>query len=165
MAWVENFLNRLMNRQGSVLVDVPEEKQKAGYGRSAELIVDGPGGGVFSLWFCEQGVRPKPENVEIKNQVYMTEETLLDLITPDLELDSLIEAIEKKGGIMEEAIPSLYPRLDFRTALANGLITISGEVADVDSEYWSRILENVLLRIAFPIVVKGLLRKAEKKEG
>lgn len=165
MAWVENFLNRLMNRQGSVLFDVPEEKKKAGYGRAAELIVDGPGGGVFSLWFCEQGVRPKPENVEIKNQVYMTEETLLDLITPDLELDKLIEAIEKKGGIIEEAIPSLYPRLDFRTALANGLITISGDVADVDSEEWSRILENVLLRIAFPIVVKGLLRKAEEKEG
>lgn len=161
MGWVTNFFNRAMAIQENVLFDFPEDKRMAGYGRAAEVIIDGPQGGVFELWFCEQGVRPKPQDVEIKNQVYMTEETLLDMITPDLDLDSLVDLIEREGSI-EKAILRLYPRLDFRSALANGLVTVGGEMSDVDSEEWSRILENVLLKIAFPIVIKGLLKKGVK---
>lgn len=161
MGWVANFLNRAMAIQENILYDFPEEKRKAGYGRSAQLIIDGPGGGEFALWFCEQGVKPKPEGVEIKNQVYMTEETLLDLITPDVTLDRLVATIEKEG--LDNAVPHFYPRLNFRTALANGLVTIGGDTSDIDSEEWSRILENVLLRIAFPIVIKGLLKKTKKR--
>ena len=162
MAWVENFINRLVAMQHNVLQDFPEEKRKAGYGRAAQLIVKGPEGGGFDLWFCEQGVRPKPEEVEIKNVVYMTEETLMDMITPDVDVYAIVAIIEKEGSL-EKAVLSLYPRLDFRTALANGLVTISGDTSDVDSEEWSRILENVLLKLAFPIVVRGLLKK--QKEG
>lgn len=162
MGWVANFLNRIMAIQGNILYDYPEEKKEVGYGRAAELIIDGPEGGVFELWFCEEGVRPKPPGVEIKNEVYMSEETLLDLITPDLDLDSLVKVIEREGTI-EDAVTHLYPRLDFRTGLANGLVTVGGEMSDVDSEEWSRILENVLLKIAFPIVIKGLLRKAQRR--
>lgn len=161
MAWVANFLNRLMAVQYNVLYDVSEERRKAGYGRAAQVIVKGPAGGIFNLWFCEQGVRPKPESVKIKNVVYMTDDTLLDMITPDLDLDTLISVIEREGSI-DNAAAYLYPRLDFRTAVANNLVTISGDRSDVDSEEWARILENVLLKIAFPIVIRGLLKKGQR---
>ena len=162
MTWVANFLSRVMAIQENVLHDIPEERRRAGYGRAAEVIVQGPGGGVFELWFCEEGVRPKPENVKIKNQVYMTEDTFLDMLSPDVDLDDLIDIIEREGGI-EKAVVRLYPRLDFRTAVANGLVTIGGDTSDVDSEEWARIMENVLLKIAFPIVIRGLLKKAKPK--
>jgi len=161
MAWVANFLNRLMAIQENILYDFPEEKRQAGYGRAAQLIVKGPGGGKFDLWFCEQGVRPKPEGVKVKNTVYMTEDTLLDMVSPDIDLDDLVNIIEKEGGI-DKAISRLRPRLHFRTAVANGLVVVSGSTSDVDSEEWARILDNVVNKIAFPIVIKGLLKRKAK---
>lgn len=161
MGWVKNFIDGAMKLQGNVLPDYSENKRKAGYGRSARLIIDGEEGGVFDLWFCEEGVRPKPEGVVIKNTVYMKEDTLLNLITPDIDLDILVETIDKEGGL-EKALSKMLPRLDFKTAYANDLIIVSGENSDVDSEEWARILENVLMKIAFPIVVKGLLRRKAK---
>lgn len=158
MSWVHNFFKRAMAIQENVLYDFSQEKREAGYGRAARILVGGPEGGVFDLWFCEQGVRPKPENVEIKNIVYMTEDTLLDLITPNVDLDVLAEKVEREGGL-GNALTRIYPRLDFRTALANDLVVVSGETSDIDSEEWSRIIEAFLLKIAFPIIVKGLLRK------
>jgi len=101
---------------------------------------------------------PKPPDVEIKNTVYMREETFLDLITPNVDTDSLVALIEKEGGI-EAALYRLYPRLDFRTALANRLIIIDGDRPDVDSEEWAQIIEKFLLKIAFPIVVRGLVKR------
>lgn len=161
MSWVHNFFKRAMAIQMNVLYDFPEEKRQAGYGRAAKIIVQGPEGGVFDLWFCEQGVKPKPENVEIKNTVVMTEDTLLDLITPNLGINDLLEKVDREG--LEKALTRIYPRLDFRTAIANGLVVVDGETSDIDSEEWSRIIENVLLKIAFPIVVKALLRKMSKE--
>ncbi len=161
MSWVHNFFKRAMAIQMNVLYDFSEEKRQAGYGRAARVIIDGPGGDIFDLWFCEQGVKPKPENVEIKNTVYMTEDTLLNLITPDVDLDILFEMVDKEG--LENVLTRIYPRLDFRTAIANDLVVVSGETSDIDSEEWSRIIENVILKIAFPIVLKGLLRKMSKE--
>jgi hypothetical protein len=161
MGWVANFVDKLMAAQDSVLAEVAEETKKQGYGRAARVIVDGPQGGIFELWFCEQGVRPKPPNVQIKNTVYLTEDTLLDLITPNIKIDELVNLIETHG--LAKTMPKLLPRLDFRTALANGSIKVSGDHSDVDSEEWSQILDKVLLRVAFPIVVQGLLRKAKTR--
>lgn len=164
MGWVKNFLDRAIGIQSSVLYDLPEEKRKQGYGRAAKLIVGGPGGGIFELWFCEEGVKPKPPRVAIKNTVYMTEETLLDCITPSVDTDTLVALIEREGGI-EGAIYRLYPRLNFRTALANRLITIDGEKPDVDSEEWAQIIEKFLLKIAFPMVIRGLMKKKGKSDA
>ena len=93
----------------------------------------------------------------------MTEETLLDLITPNVDTDTLVALIKKEGGI-ESALYRFYPRLDFRTALANKLITIDGDRPDVDSEEWAQIMEKFLLKIAFPIVVRGLVKKARRRK-
>lgn len=161
MAWVENFLKRCMSLQSSVLYDFPEEKRRQGYGRATKLIVDGPGGGVFELWFCENGIQPKPEGVAIRNPVYMKEETLLNLITPNIDLETLVSLVEKAGSI-ENITLQLYPRLDIRTALANRLVVVGGDKPDIDSEEWAQILEKFLLKIAFPIVVRALLIKAKK---
>ena len=159
--WVENFLSRLMAIQSDVICDIPEEKRKEGYGRAAKMIIDGPGGGIFDLWFTESGIEEKPPDVPIKTSVYMSDDTLLNLITPEADLDTLVSLIDKEGGI-DKVIPQLYPRLDFRTALANRLITVSGDKPDVDSEEWAQIIERVLLKIAFPIVVRGILRRAKR---
>lgn len=159
--WVKNFLDRLMTIQSDVIYDIPEEKRKEGYGRAAKMIIDGPEGGIFDLWFTESGVQEKPPDVSIKTSVYMTETTLLNLITPDADLDTLVSLIDKEGGI-DKAVPQLYPRLDFRTALANRLITVSGDKPDVDSEEWAQIIERVLLKIAFPLVIRGVMRRARK---
>ncbi|MBA7657081.1 hypothetical protein ES703_65011 [subsurface metagenome] len=162
MGWVKNFLGRLISVQNDVLHDIPEEKRKEGYGRAAKMIIDGPEGGIFDLWFTESGIQEKPPDVPIKTSVYMSDDTLLALITPDADLDTLVSLIDKEGGI-DKVIPQLYPRLDFRTALANRLITVSGDKPDVDSEEWAQIIEKVLLKIAFPIVVRGILRKRREK--
>lgn len=158
MSWVKNFLDRCMSTQPKILYDFPEEKRREGYGRAAKLIIDGPQGGIFEIWFCEEGIQPKPAEVVIKNTVYMSEDTLLNLITPNVDTDTLVALIEKTGGI-ERAIPQLYPRLDFRTAFANRLISIDGDRSDVDSEEWAQIIDKFLLKIAFPIVVRGLVKK------
>jgi hypothetical protein len=160
--WVANFFQRVMEMQNSVLVSVSDDKKKKGYGRAAKIIVDGPGGDIIDVWFCEQGLKPKPPDVEIKNTIYMTKDTLLDLITPDVELDELVRRVEKEG--LKSALMSLFPRLDFRTAYANGYITVSGGTQDVDTEEWAQILDHVLLKIAFPIVVDGMLAKLKAQE-
>lgn len=160
--WVKNFLDRLITIQTDVLYDIPEEKRQQGYGRAAKLIIDGPEGGVFDLWFSESGVQEKPPDMPTKTSVYMSEDTLLNLITPDVDSEALVGLVEKSGGI-SEAIPQLYSRLDFRTGLANNLIVVSGDKPDVDSEEWAQIIEKVLLKIAFPIVVRGILRKTKTK--
>lgn len=162
MPWVQNFINRCISVQQGVLYDFPEEKRRQGYGRAGKLIVDGPNGGIFELWFTERGIEPKPEGVPIKNTIYMTEATLLDLITPDVDLDTLVGFVEKTGSI-ENATFQLYPRLDFRTALANSLVVVSGDKPDVGSEEWAQIIEKFLLKIAFPIVIRGLVKKGRGK--
>lgn len=164
MSWVENFLDHCMRIQSSILQDIPEEKREQGYGRAAKLIVDGPGGCIRELWFSEAGIGPKPKNVLLKNTIYMTVDTLLNLITPDIDLDTLVSLIEKAGGI-ESITYQLYPRLDFRTALAHGLVIVSGDTADVDSEEFAQIIENFLLKIAFPMVIRGLLKSRRVKSG
>lgn len=165
MGWVKNFLDSLLGAQDEVVGMVSETKRQEGYGRAAELIVDGPEGGVFPLWFCETGVQPKPETVPIKNTVYLTEDCLLDLITPDLkgldlDVDSLRQLVAREG--MDRVAMKLYPRLDFRTAYANGLIRVSGDKSDVDSEEWARLIEHALVKIGFPIVIRGMMRKRKK---
>ncbi len=164
MSWVKNFFDRLLSIQGNALYEFPEEKRQQGYGRAAKMIIDGPEGGIFNLWFTEAGLQEKPPDVPIKTEVYMLEDTLLNLITPDVDLDTLVALIEKESSI-EKVITQLYPRLDFRTGLANRLITVSGDKPDVDSEEWAQLIETVLLKIAFPIVVRGMLRTGRKKNA
>lgn len=176
MSWVKNFLDRVMSIQSNVLYDFPEERRRQGYGRAAKMIIDGSGGGIFELWFTEKGMQPKPKDVPVKNTVYMTEDTLLNLITPDLSslevrgvnseviktgLEVLVDLVEERG--IEAVIPQLFPRLDFRTAVANRLITVGGDKADVDSEEWAQIIDKFLLKISFPLVVRSMLREGRKK--
>lgn len=161
MGWVANFVDSLMASQGNILPDIAEEKKKAGYGRAARLIIDGPGGGVFDLAFTPQGLRPKPADLQIKNTIYLTEDTLLDLVTPNIDLHALVELIESQG--FDQSMAKLLPRLDFRTAYANGLIRVGGDKSSVDAEEWSQLLDRVLLKVAFPIVVRGILRKVQRR--
>jgi hypothetical protein len=67
---------------------------------------------------------------------------------------------------MDKAIGKLRPRLDPRTAFANRLIIMDGDNPDIDSEMWSQIWERFIYGVAFPIVVKTMLRgKRQEKMG
>ena len=154
--WFSNFLVKAMNIQEIALADVPEEKKAQGYGRAAQLIIDGCG--IYEIAFTKRGLVPKPEDIEIKNAIYASEETMLDLITPDIDVDDLQRMIKAKG--MDYALSRLHPRLNFRAAIANHLITFDGERPDVDSEEWSQIIDRFLNKIAFPFVVRSLVKHA-----
>ena len=160
--WTERLLKTLMDKQVNVLSTYTEEKRLQGFGRAAKVIIDGSGGGVFDLWFCEDGVRLKPPDVPVKNIVYLTENTLFNLVTPEVDLGELVKMVEREG--IEKAAAGMHPRLSFREALANGSIRISGNKADVDSEEISQILEQVVLKLAFPLVIQGMLRTTQKKK-
>ncbi|MDO9333787.1 MAG: hypothetical protein Q7T57_04620 [Dehalococcoidales bacterium] len=160
--WTERLLKTLMDKQVNVLATYAEEKRVLGYGRAAKVIIDGAGGGVFDLMFAETGICLKPPDVPVKNIVYLTENTLFNLVTPEVDLGELVKMVERDG--IEKAAVGLHPRLSFREALANGSIRISGDKADVDSEELAQILEKVVLTLAFPVVIQGILRTTQKKK-
>jgi hypothetical protein len=157
-SWVANFIDGCKTLQKGVLLEFPEQKRREAHGRAAKLIIDGPQGGVWELWFTnDAGIADKPADVPIKNTIYMREDTLLDLITPDVDIETLVQIIEQEG--LATAIYRLRPRLNFRTALANRLVTVDGEKPDVDSEEWAQIIEKFLTKIAFPMVIEAMLKK------
>ena len=162
MTWVENFFAAAERLQTTALYNFSEEVRRRGYGRAAKIIVDGANGGIFYRWFCEDGLRPKPDDVPVRNTVYLTEDTLLDLITPDVKLDALVALVEKEGSI-ERALLRLHPRLDIRTAVAHRLFVVDGDTPDIDSELWAQIYEKFLLKIAFPMAVRAMLAKGKKE--
>lgn len=162
--WVENFLNACINQQSKVINEVPIEKREAGYGRASKLIIDGPHGAIMDLWFCKDGIQRKPDGIPLKNTVYMKEDTFLDLTVPDIDIDDLRGRIQQ-GKTLEQLSNSLFARLDFRTAMANGLIAISGEKADYDSEEWAQLLETFLTKIAFPFMLRTKLSQEVKKNA
>ncbi len=164
VSWVQNLLNTILEGQGEFLKLYPEQRLQEGYGRAAQVIVEGPGGGVFDYCFTSQGLVPKPPEVPVKNTVWMTEDTLLDLITPDITTDELTQLVRQSS--VETAALHLNPRLEFRTALAYGLVVVGGEKSDVDTEEWARLLESIIIKKAFPVVIRSLMSKAkEKKRG
>lgn len=160
MSWVADFFEQVQKAQANILSDFSEEERKKGYGFAAKVIVDGPNGGVFNFWFCEQGIRPKPADIPIRNVIYLTEDTLLDLITPDISFSELLKLVEREG--VEKAAYYIRPRLSIRQALANRLIRVSGEKADIDTEVWSQILDKTEKRIFLPIAIRGIVRKMRR---
>ena len=163
--WVANFFRGGMRLQKNILYDFPESERMKGYGYAAKVIIDGPGGGIFLLWFNEeQGIAPKPASVPIRNTLYGTTESLLDIITPDIKLEELVALIEREGTL-DRAIVRLRPRLDPRTAFANGLFWMADGNPDIDSEMWSKIWERFIYGIAFPLTVRTLLKKAKPRRS
>jgi len=153
---IEYFFKGLMKLQKNVLYEFPEEERARGYGRAAQVIIDGENGGIFLLWFCESGIQPKPEDVEIRNEIYTKEGTLWDLVTPDVKLDALV-ALVKEEGTLQRALYRLRPRLYITTAFANRLVSVSGDNPDIDSEAWRQIMDRSLVKVAFPITAEAIL--------
>lgn len=155
---IEYFFKGVMKLQKNVLYEFPEGQRAKGYGRAARAIIDGENGGIFLLWFCENGIEPKPEDVAIRNEIYMKESTLWDLVTPDVKLDALVALIKEEGSL-QRALYRLRPRLYITTAFANRLISVGGDNPDIDSEAWAQIIDKSLIKVAFPITVEALLSK------
>lgn len=160
--WVAQLLDGCMATQGKILAEFSEKDRKAGYGFACNFIVDGPGGGSFFLWFCESGLQPKPEDVPLRNVVYVKEDDLLDIVTPNLDdfggVSGFMRIAEEQGA--EAVIQKLQPRLHPRKAFANDKILIEGDKPDIDAEMWAKVFDKVLYEMAFPIVVRGLVNQA-----
>jgi hypothetical protein len=162
MGWVANFINSAISMQSKVLFQFPESERAKGYGYAAKFIVEGPEGGVFYLWFSDKGIGYKPDNIPVRNELYCNEDTLLDIITPKITAEELVDLI-KKEGTKEKAIPRLRPRLEIRSAFAHGDIWMPGNNPDIDTEMWSQIWEKFVYGIAFPLVIENMLRKRVRK--
>lgn len=162
--WFADTLRGFMGLQGRMLGQFTEEERQRAYGFACRLIVDGPGGGIFLLWFCQKGIQPKPLDVPVRNQVYIPEQTVFDMINPELEslggLEGLADLIDHEG--MANALLKLRPRLPIQKAISNQEIIFDGERPDIDQEMWARIFDN-MLKIVFPMVVRGLYALAKKK--
>lgn len=176
--WVARLLRACMASQSKLLDKFPEVERKKGYGFACQLVVNGEGGGVFDLWFCDQGLQPKPPEVPLRNTVTISTDTLFDLITPDVSelmwhrkneehrgLAALAKMTEgmTDADVESKVLPRLRSRLHFRRAVANQLIEFGGEKPDIDSEMWSVIFDKVIYELAFPIVIKGLISQGKKQ--
>ncbi len=175
---IAQLLDKVLKSQGDVLNRVPEERRKQAYGRAATVVIDGPNGGQFDLWFTEEGIAPKPKDVETKNRVWMTEDTFWDCITPDISkierrtpdgtvratgMQVLAEALEKdrrEGSeyVTKYLLPKLMPRLDFRYAMSKQLIVVEGEMSAYDSEEWAQAIEGLVLGKIFPIMARAMVQ-------
>lgn len=172
--WVASLLRGCMASQNKLLDKFPETERQKGYGFACQLVISGEGGGVFDLWFCENGLQPKPPSVPLRNTVTLPSETLFDLVTPDVSslvyrcdneehrgLAALAKMTEVDGE--DKVLPRLRPRLSLRKAVANQLIEFGGGKPDIDSEMWSSIFDKVIYELAFPIVIKGLIKQGKKQ--
>lgn len=122
--FIKGFLDYFMLEQDRyremVLKDVLPEKRKAARGRSAKLMIDGPGGGIFYLRLS-LGERvewlPEDKRDNIRNTLYMPDTTFFYLLI----------------GVM-----------DPREAYANGEFRFSGDTAPYDVEEILRLFDHVV---------------------
>ncbi len=180
--WVCKQIVHIMGKQDSVLGMFSEDERRKGYGFVCRVIIQGDGGGIFDLWFCEHGIQPKPAEVRLedslRNIIKMHSDTLYKMLAPDLDdfkvnwhgaelagMEALSTLLEDKGEEAIRAIVSgLKPMLPPRSAYASGLISISGEQPDIDSEMWAKVFDAAFPRVLESLVVESLL-KASKKKG
>lgn len=161
MGWVKDLIDSAILSQKAVLFEFSEEKRAEAYGRAGRVIVDGPGGGMFELWFTkEEGMQWKPPEVPIRNTVYLKEETLLDMVTPSITVEDILR-LSDEGKLGE--VFNCWPKLDPRVARANGLILISGDASLYDAEEFADIWDRVVRKVFFPIVVRGIVRRMGRK--
>lgn len=176
---IAKLLDKVLKDQAEFMALIPEEKRKQGYGRAAQLVIEGPHGGTFDLWFTETGIAQKPPDVPLTNHAWMTEETFRDCITPDLDPlerrdangrvivtgpEALADNLEKNGlkYVLEHVMPTLKPRLFFRDALAWQLIIVDGDTSAYDSEEWAQVLEKLIIGKLFPRVVRAIVEREKE---
>ena len=167
MGWVADLLEGAMKYQREVLGEFAEEKKAQGYGRAGEVIVDGPEGGVFQLWFTSEGLDWKPPDVPVRTRIYMKEGTLLRLITPRISLPEIVKLLTKMRH-MEQVIATVMsypPELDVRIALANKLILVGGEKPLYDAAEIRDIWTRVVHRVFYPMTVKAMVKQVLKESG
>lgn len=167
MGWVGDLLEGAMKYQREVLGEYPEEKKAQGYGRAGEVIVDGPEGGVFQLWFTSDGLAWKPPDVPVRTRVYLKEGTLLKLITPRISLPEIVKLLTKMRHLEQviTTVMSYPPELDVRIAFANKLILFGGEKPLYDAaeirDIWTKAVHSVF----YPMTVKAMVKQVLKESG
>jgi hypothetical protein len=175
---VYKLLNKCFDRQKVVVDRLPEKERKKLYGFACQFIVKGKEseGGIFNLWFCSEGIQPKPPDAPLRNYVILSYDTFLNLFTPDYDslkaitpngerlagFDALSYYIE--NGMFKDILPTLKPVQSFNNAMANGSIEFGGVMPDIDSAKWGEMVNEVLYEIAFPMVVEGLMETTKSKK-
>lgn len=185
--WVSNLLKGCIRAQNKVLEEFTEDEKRKGYGFACKLIVEGDEGGVFNLWFCQEGIQPKPDDIPLRTTVAFINfrrddgtmqdgaQTLIDIVTPDYSsmiadtpngllrgMEALAYLVEHYG--LDKIISQLRPRETFGHAYSNHKIVFGGQFPDIDSAMWGNILDKVLYEIAFPLVVLGLAKSGSGKK-
>ena len=171
--WVADLLRGCIKNQPTILSQFTDQEKTEAQGFGCRMVITGEGGGVFDLMFGDAGIQPKPFEVPLRNIVQLSENTLLDVIYPDLTnlrvkeghreiigLEALAYYIENDG--IETVIAKLRPRKTLARALANQDIMFDGENSDIDSVVWSRIFDKVLYGVAFPLVIRSIWKPKKK---
>jgi len=114
----------------------------------------------------DTGIGWKEDDSPFRNELWMSEETLRQLITPDLSLDDVAKLAGGRapGESLQELLKA-PAELDPRVARANGLVKIGGDASLYDSEEILQIIEEVLERRLKPLAAQALLRLAGQGKG
>lgn len=107
----------------AILKEMPPDKVQAVMGRKGKVIISGPQGGTFTIRLTPRGVFPEPDSDDIRNEVRMSDDTLVDILTWLAQLP-------------EE--PGISPR----SAYVNGYIQITGDSVLYDAEELFTMLEK-----------------------
>lgn len=105
--WVGNVMVRVV--EDKPLVDLPESLQQVN-GRAAQLIIDGLGGGTYDIWFISGVLRPKPDDVPLRNTIWLLEDTFFFLVIGKIELG----ATRARNQILISGETSLYDSIEFQ---------------------------------------------------
>jgi hypothetical protein len=140
--WILSIFETLIAQESSVLGMFSSEKKADATGRSASLFIDWQGQNGWNikeysfLFTAEHGVQWKPDKLEVRNGIYMSENTFYELA---------------RG------------RLEPEDARMHGLIKIAGDSSFYDGlefqQIWSKIKEKLL----GPIVDKALAEEAKRR--
>jgi putative sterol carrier protein len=114
--WIRDVFEALISEEDDIINMVPSEKRDGASGRSAALLIDWEGQHdwhvkTYSFWFtAEHGVQWKPKEVELRNEIYMSEKTFYALTRGWIEPESA----RMHGDIKIAGDNSFYDGLEFQ---------------------------------------------------
>lgn len=114
--WTQKLVKSALKIQGRVSPEVPAELKQAGKGRNGKLVIEGEDGGTFYLRWNGEELVLEDKPAEVRNEFYLHSQTLIDLVTGELEI---------------------------REAAAARLIRVTGDRSLYDSEDILQLLEKL----------------------
>jgi len=89
---VHRLIRGALKRQDRYVYRVPYDVRLAGRNRKAKLIIDGPAGDIFYIRFTGERLIEEFDDRDVRNEIILHEDTLLDLASAELQLREAIAA-------------------------------------------------------------------------